>query len=822
MSVIDQVEEDMTKALDDLETEAHQQQLQSRSKIVRCLCRLVGGRQPTPDGEDLAEPLLSNGGEDGLGRPLGFAKMNFARLLQRSLDNAMDAAEHEGVDADLLAQKVRVALEAVQRAHSPTSLISVIREVRRSVPGDMDPFEDKPLLSAYMCSLRIRWSYFFMFALILALALFSGEITEVFFAVFAVNTGPYLEHPEDLIPAGTEAWFEFWLLPFAVMLLALVGDEMSDLVLDAFDRPPLIWSLALVLAALQRDRKWAPAMRTCQLFDVAFIFLTEGIPLLNAMWCKLLGVGFWHGYMQGGLFAAFVATGITLFAEISISIHDVDGSDGQKAFRHVYHVLDKHKIFPGILSSRYDVFRAHFELVSRPPIGFAGCTASSELLRDTWRALRFLVHAVPGVVKQSNNRLAFCTMVLWTCVSVLAMWGLPVIASAVAMMLTVAILSIKMTMNFPQVTGPFYNVVLIFFLCVAIGLEAGTAFSITAEHITPLMMSDGFSAVHWRTGQQGRRRLPSVWLGNASAKSPYAICRMSWGSRDARLSALDVAALAWVAYEPDCAVMAELLRASFAQLGRSAPFMEACSPYDALPRWVSFYFPPSRPGGQGTRVFAVKGTSTWRDIYTDTKLFATIQVLQAFSKVVPILSLLPEKLVQNIVGRARTRGGGERHLWEDLERTVHAFQQRVFKEVSWRQAEVVLTGHSLGGCVAQIVASRLQLPALVFSAPGVVFSALRFGLPVERARHVMVVAPDGDMVAKVDRQAGVVQNIACHGLDGLPASAGACHSLLRTSCELWRACGDDRGRDFSDTCDPYIGPDPRFGQALGGGADSAW
>jgi hypothetical protein len=71
----------------------------------------------------------------------------------------------------------------------------------------------------------------------------------------------------------------------------------------------------------------------------------------------------------------------------------------------------------------------------------------------------------------------------------------------------------------------------------------------------------------------------------------------------------------------------------------------------------------------------LKGTSSWRDVYADIKLFATIevadqqssmdkfwkrsrssldhpvfQVLQALSKIVPFVSLLPVALVQSIVG----------------------------------------------------------------------------------------------------------------------------------------------------------------------------
>lgn len=107
-----------------------------------------------------------------------------------------------------------------------------------------------------------------------------------------------------------EVWLSFWLLPFGAMFLALVGDEMGDLavtsagpslrgfgharasreVIDAIDRPPLLWCpgtdrwdsdtwnperdfsplrvlgrcLSLVLAAVQRDRRLAPARSTCE------------------------------------------------------------------------------------------------------------------------------------------------------------------------------------------------------------------------------------------------------------------------------------------------------------------------------------------------------------------------------------------------------------------------------------------------------------------------------------------------------------------------------------------------------------------------------
>jgi len=521
------------------------------------------------------------------------------------------------------------------------------------------------------------------------------------------------------------------------------------------------------------------------------------VPLINAVLCCLLGTGFWHGYMQGGLAAAILCTAISFWAKLTICVHDVKHSHAQKALRHIYHVLDKHKMFPGILRYRYDIFRTHFEKVAEPPLGCAGFKLWSRFVRDGWRAFKFLCSGIVPFMRLPESRLVVVTILGWTLTSVLSLRGLPVVLSALAMMLTVAMLSFKMTVQFPSVAGPFYNIVLIFFLCVAMGMEAGTAFSISVQHVTPLMTSPRSGGSGARVAREGQ--LPSVWLGNSSGIVPYAVCQMEWGSKDALLSCLDLAALSWMAYEPDCNAISGLLGRTFGQLGRPMPRMEQCAKYDALPRYVSFYFPPERTNGIGTRVWALKGTSTWRDIYTDTKLFSTIHVLQVFSSVVPILSLLPLNLVQSIVGAVSLRRG-ERRLWEDLEKVVREQQA-----VSKGRERVLLTGHSLGGGIAQIVAARMQLPALVFSSPGIVYSARRFGLSEEQqARHVVVVMPDHDVVPRVDRHAGVVQHIACRGRDGLHASAGSCHSLDKTACELWRVCGDRLGRDFSETCAPYV------------------
>eukprot|EP00913_Durusdinium_trenchii_P001698 g1570.t1 len=512
------------EALDDLETAAHQVRLRQRGYS---LLRFLGLEREEDSVPTLEAPLLARSTRFHPRDMTPKAKMvlqmrgRFMSLLNDSLGYVKEHPNQEGVA--LFHQRITMALNIIGDADQPAQVLAAVKAIRRLFPFEVDPLDDMPFLAVYMCSLRIRWSYFLLCALFTALALFAGTITELFFAVFA---------------------------------------------------------------------------------------------------------------------------------------------DGDK--------LD------------FQAITLYFEMV-----------------------------------------------------------------------ITVATMSLKMAWTFPDIAGPFYTVILIFFVSAALGLQVGGAFSLAPKAaVEPLMNS--------RPGDEPLLPLKAV------ATIVGQTCE-------------DMAALALIAYEENCDEMDRLLKESF---GKRSPRLEHCSSYSELPRWVAVRFSPTHGIGCGTRVFALKGTSSWRDVYADIKLFATIEVLQALSKIVPILSLLPVALVQGIVGYT---GNADAH-------------DAIIASEKDRSDATVLTGHSLGGCIAQIVAARPQLPALVFSSPGVLYSA-------RRARHVVVVVPDGDVIATVDEHAGVVQRIACFKKNGQAASTATCHRLRKTACEVWRACGDAWGRDFSTTCGGYVSPD---------------
>jgi len=138
-------------------------------------------------------------------------------------------------------------------------------------------------------------------------------------------------------------------------------------------------------------------------------------------------------------------------------------------------------------------------------------------------------------------------------------------------------------------------------------------------------------------------------------------------------------------------------------------------------------------------------------------------------------------------------------IWNSLASELRELQSNNTK------SKIVLTGHSLGGAIAEIVAARLGFSALVWSAPGAVYLQRFFNITEEQEqRDVVVVIPDFDVVPRVDKHAAVVQRIQCWAKNHQVEDPLKCHSIAKSSCEVWRVCGDDKRRNFNNTCFPYI------------------
>ena len=187
-----------------------------------------------------------------------------------------------------------------------------------------------------------------------------------------------------------------------------------------------------------------------------------------------------------------------------------------------------------------------------------------------------------------------------------------------------------------------------------------------------------------------------------------------------------------------------------------------------------------RSPSRNMSVIAFRGTATGGDAISDLSTWYSSIFLDMASLFLPLSSVLPLSFIQWFVD---TTSALQSSLVPPIFDLSIEFTKRVMQE-----RRVVLTGHSLGAAVANVVAASTDLRSVAFSPPGVVWSAKNFGISKDFvASNTVSVVPDRDPVTKIDMQGGLVQSIRCK--DGL--SSVTCHSLYLTACVLWRSCVEE-------------------------------
>jgi hypothetical protein len=208
---------------------------------------------------------------------------------------------------------------------------------------------------------------------------------------------------------------------------------------------------------------------------------------------------------------------------------------------------------------------------------------------------------------------------------------------------------------------------------------------------------------------------------------------------------------------------------------------------------TAFYGPPDASTGVPERVYVtVRGTATARDVSQDGLLWQEAVVWSLISSLGPFSSW-PTSVAQSfigMVGNIEQAFGVEDQLSyaDELRDLAGALVSR------FPNASLSFSGHSLGGGLSTIVGQLTGASSVSFSGPGMVMSAVKFGLPRPLSYDTaFVVIPDNDVVPRIDVHVGTRQDIRC-----LKATeAVKCHSIVRTCCELARNCGDPYGRSLS-------------------------
>jgi len=199
--------------------------------------------------------------------------------------------------------------------------------------------------------------------------------------------------------------------------------------------------------------------------------------------------------------------------------------------------------------------------------------------------------------------------------------------------------------------------------------------------------------------------------------------------------------------------------------------------------WSTFF--ELEPPGNTTTVFAVRGTQGPLDLLQDMNIWFSVGILQLAQYLGPALTPdLSNTVMFFSTMLARESKGYFSVLADHITRRVKADPGRRY----------YLTGHSLGGGLASMVALKLGRVSVTFSAPGLltsaglVISSSSLVRPVDMqnaaSKLIYNVVPANDVVPRVDTQIGTQLGISCVGM-----SMFDCHKLTTITAEIYRGCG---------------------------------
>ncbi|ORX82199.1 alpha/beta-hydrolase [Anaeromyces robustus] len=207
-------------------------------------------------------------------------------------------------------------------------------------------------------------------------------------------------------------------------------------------------------------------------------------------------------------------------------------------------------------------------------------------------------------------------------------------------------------------------------------------------------------------------------------------------------------------------------------------------------QYIDFIFPEKE-----MIVISIRGTRSIEDIFQNIYLWFATSLLQLSSSFNMILRFWPRKSIANIINAISKIVNiidKQFTVEDDIPYSETMLDHVQNLKNSNPKMKLYLTGHSLGGGIAGIIASTLGIPSIAFSSPGLGYSYKSYNITLENlSQYFLNIIPNKDPVPCIDSQIGQIQNIMCYKENFVE-----CHLLNTTKHTLNSMCNIEPINDF--------------------------
>ncbi|EMS17992.1 Lipase [Entamoeba histolytica HM-3:IMSS] len=177
------------------------------------------------------------------------------------------------------------------------------------------------------------------------------------------------------------------------------------------------------------------------------------------------------------------------------------------------------------------------------------------------------------------------------------------------------------------------------------------------------------------------------------------------------------------------------------------------------------------------KVISFKGTDSPNDLISDIKLFGEVVFPAFFVKFIPIYN---EETIQKVSYVMSLFGSQAFPTHYD---NIINIAKNVVKKYNETTIPIVLTGHSLGGAIANIVGSDLGLSTFGISTPGIYSGTKNFGIKKKSVNtFTRTLIPENDFISSMGRHGGEQINLPCY------EHFWKCHGIKNTLCAISVLC----------------------------------